>query len=326
MTKMIRAILLSAALLLSTSCARSLNLPPQLTVPRTVVSTTLPATLSWQTRLDEIVIRKPIVVDRLVLLFTTNHLIALDAATGLEEWRYQTHGGELTMPMALGDNNVIYLGSTDDGLVWSTPSLAWRDTSLQVVDDMLHVSTGLKIHKLSTRTGALAETVALPGGLAGAQYTPDLAYTPFQVVDTHTLQQRFWLKTPQDRDPDLPCDLYWLPFALAPDAFYGATGCGVYRLNHLGKMDWRYYGDAPPEALTAEYGGYVYVLLQNGAIVALESTTGREVGRMQTSQRLLDYTKGGLETRGLVSTKCGVVAVFNSYDVWGFTDPTSPLC
>ena len=28
--------------------------------------------------------------------------------------------------------------------------------------------------------------------------------------------------------------------------------------------------------------------------------------------------------RGLVSTKCGVVAVFNSYDVWGFTDPNAP--
>ena len=379
---MIRAIFLSTALLLASSCTRSPYLPPALTTPRTVVSTTLPATLAWQTRLDEIVIREPVVAGHQVLLFTTNHLIALNAGTGAEEWRYQTHGGELTMPMAVGDNNVIYLGSTDDGLVaisslngevlwqheqiedwvssnvvadvayaggqvfaasatsgtvlaydaadgspqWSTPSLAWRDTSLQVVDDMLHVSTGLKVHKLSTRTGALTATVALPGGLAGAQYTPDLAYTPFQVVDTHTLQQRFWLETPRDRDPDHPCDLYWLPFALAPDAFYGATGCGVYRLNHLGKIDWRYYGDAPPEALTAEYGGYVYVLLQNGAIVALASTTGREVGRMQTSPRLLDYTKGGLETRGLINTKCGVVAVFNSYDVWGFTDPTSPSC
>jgi hypothetical protein len=60
--------------------------------------------------------------------------------------------------------------------------------------------------------------------------------------------------------------------------------------------------------------------------VALESTTGSEVGRMQTSPRLLDYTKGGLETRGLVSTKCGVVAVFNSYDVWGFTDSNAPTC
>ena len=377
---MIRAILLSAALLLSTSCARSQYLPPQLTMPRTVVSTTLPATLSWQTRLDEIVIREPVVVDRLVLLFTTNHLIALDAATGLEEWRYQTNGGELTMPMAVGDNNVIYLGSTNDGLVaisslngevlwqheqiedwvssnviadvayadgqvfaasatsgtvlaydaadgspqWSTPSLAWRNTSLQVVDDMLLVATGEKVHKLSTRTGALAETVTLPGGLTGAQYTPDLAYTARKVVDTHNLPQHFRLETPRDRDPDHPCDLYWLPFALAPDAFYGATGCGVYRLNHLGKIDWRYYGDAPPAALTAEYGGYVYVLLKNGAIVALESTTGSEVGRMQTSPRLLDYTKGGLETRGLISSKCGVVAVFNSYDVWGFTDPSSP--
>ncbi len=379
---MLRAAILLTALLLSSSCTRSLYLPTQLTAPRTVVSTTLPATLSWKTRLDEIVIREPIVVDRHVLLFTPNHLIALDADTGAEMWRSRIRRGAWTLPMAVGDNNVAYLGSTDDGLVaisllsgevlwqhapledwlshnivadvayaddqvfaasatsgsvlaydaadgslqWSTPSLAWRDTSLQVVDDALYVSTGEKVHTLNTRTGALVETVTLPGGLTGAQYTPDLAYTPFQVVDTHTLQQRFWLETPRDRDPDHPCDLYWLPFALAPDAFYGATGCGVYRLNHLGKIDWRYYGDAPPTALTAEYGGYVYVLLKNGAIVALESTTGSEVGRMQTSPRLLDYTKGGLETRGLVSSKCGVVAVFNSYDVWGFTDATSPSC
>jgi outer membrane protein assembly factor BamB len=222
--------------------------------------------------------------------------------------------------------SVLAYDAADGSLQWSTPSLAWRDTSLQVVDDALYVSTGEKVHTLNTRTGALVETVTLPGGLTGAQYTPDLAYTPLQVVDTHTLQQRFRLETPQDRDPGLFCDRYWLPFAFTSDAFYGATACGVYRLNHLGKVDWRYYGDAPPAALTAEYGGYVYVLLKNGAIVALESTTGREVGRMQTAPRLLDYTQGGLTTRGLVSSKCGIVAVFNSYDVWGFTDPAALPC
>ncbi|MFN8469633.1 MAG: PQQ-binding-like beta-propeller repeat protein, partial [Caldilineaceae bacterium] len=109
---------------------QSQSLPGALTAKRTVMSDTLPIALAWQTRLDQIVVRAPIVLDNLVLLFTPEDLRALDVNSGTEQWRFKVDHGTLSMPLPVSHDNVIYIGSNaglaalslqDGTVLWKRP-------------------------------------------------------------------------------------------------------------------------------------------------------------------------------------------------------------
>ena len=378
---MIRAIFLSAALLLASSCMRSPYLPPELTAPRTVLSTTLPATLAWQTQLDSIVTRRPLIVDDRVLLFTPGDLRALDVNSGTEQWRFKVDHGTISMPLPVSHDNVIYIGSNaglaalslqDGTVLWKRPlqdgykqnttagitysagrvfavsatssdvlafdagngMQLWRTemlnnmrgADLQVIDDYLYVYAGDKLHRFDARTGDKIDSSDVGIEFADAQHTPDRLYTNRGVFNARSLQPLISFESPHDFDPSMPCEGYWLPLTLAPDGLFASNKCGVYRLNEEGKILWSYRGDEMPTDLVGDFGGHAYVLLANGAIVALDRDTGQEVGRMQTSPALLGHAEGELASRGLINNNCSLVAVFNSYDVWGFTDPAASHC
>ena len=379
--KLIHVLAITLTLLLCTSCTQPYSLPAALTTKRTVVSDTLPLTLAWQTRLDQIVVRAPIVLDNLVLLFTPEDLRALDVNSGTEQWRFKVEHGTLSMPLPVSHDNVIYIGSNaglaalslQDGTVlwkrplqdgykqnitagitysagrvfavsatssdvlafdagngmplWRTETLDnMRGADLQVIDDYLYVYAGDKLHRFDARTGEKIDSLDVGIEFADAQHTPDRLYTNRGVFNARSLQPLVSFESPHDFDPSMPCEGYWLPHTLAPDGLFASNKCGVYRLNEEGKILWSYRGDEMPTDLVGDFGGKAYALLTNGAIVALDRDTGQEVGRMKTSPALLGHAEGELASRGLVSSDCNLVAVFNSYDVWGFTDPTSTAC
>lgn len=369
------------AMVLCASCTNPLVLPNSLTTPRTVLSTTLPLSLTWQIRLDEIVVREPVVIDEQVLLITSNHLIALDAKTGTKQWQFKVPGKADALRLAQGKNGVVYVGSdyaltalslADGAVLWQRPlqegvstnivadvayaaghvfaasatsgtvyayaasdgallwSIEWppvsREADLEVVDDLLYVFSANIVYKYGIVTGERGDAVELETSLGWTQHTADRLYTLRRIFDLRTLSPILSFETPQDVSTNPFCEGYWTPYTLVADGFYATATCGVYRLNEQGKVIWVYHGDAMPTALVAEYNGHAYTLLKNGAIVALDAQNGQEVGRMETTPPLLGYTQGALSSRGLFSTECSVIAVFNSYDVWGFTDPSNPTC
>lgn len=368
--------------LLCTSCVQRLFIPPALQVPRQVQSGELPLKLSWQTRLDEIVIREPVLVGDHLLLITTGHLVRLDTRTGAVAWRAPLPGGAYSIFLPIEHDGVIYLGGENDkGLValdattgeelWSRPleegifrpttagvayaaglvfaasattstvfaydardgSLRWsaevdsllRGAPLQVVDDRLFVFTD-PVYQFDITTGKLVDTVRADIATLGAQYTTDRLYGSEQIFDTRTLQPVTALQTPHDLDPEQHCTAYPQPYTLTQAALYAAGNCGVYRLSLQGLIQWAYTRTPRPNTPVGVYGGHVYVLLGDGAIVALNEADGKQVARLKTTPPLLGYTMGDQPSRSIVGTPCGVVAMFNSYDVWGFIDPTATNC
>ena len=211
--------------------------------------------------------------------------------------------------------------------LWRTETLNnMRGADLQVIDDYLYVYAGDKVHRFDARTGDKIDSLDVGIEFADAQHTPDRLYTNRGVFNARSLQPLVSFESPHDFDPSMPCEGYWLPHTLAPDGLFASNKCGVYRLNEEGKILWSYRGDAAPTVLVGDFGGHAYVLLTNGAIVALDRDTARKSAVCSTSPALLGHAEGELASRGLVSSDCNLVAVFNSRDVWGFTDPTSTTC
>ena len=208
--------------------------------------------------------------------------------------------------------------------LWRTETLNnMRGADLQVIDDYLYVYAGDKVHRFDARTGDKIDSIDVGIEFSDAQHTSDRLYTNRGIFNARSLQPLLSFESPHDFDPSMPCEGYWLPLTLAPDGLFASNKCGVYRLNEEGKILWSYRGDEMPTDLVGDFGGHAYALLTNGAIVALDRDTGQEVGRMQTSPTLLGHAEGEFASRGLVSSGCSLVAVFNSRDVWGFTDPPS---
>lgn len=55
--------------------------------------------------------RAPIVVGSHVLLFTPGCIVALDAATGAEQWRWKVGKGTVGMPLPVAHGGILYIGS-----------------------------------------------------------------------------------------------------------------------------------------------------------------------------------------------------------------------
>ena len=194
---------------------------------------------------------------------TSSDVLAFDAGNGMPLWRTET-------PYNM------------------------RGADLQVVDNYLYVYAGDKVHRFDATTGDKIDSIDVGIEFADAQHTPDRLYTNRGVFNARSFQPIVSFESPHDFDPSMPCEVYWLPLTLAPDGLFASTKCGVYRLNEEGKILWSYRGDEMPTVLVGDFGGHAYVLLANGAIVALDRATGQEVGRMQTSPTLLGHAEGEL--------------------------------
>lgn len=80
---------------------------------RDVISSTLPVQQLWKVRLTKgIVTQRPLLTERFAIITTDRDVIALDIATGEEQWRHPLRGMWIDIPIVRTDN-AIFLGQLD---------------------------------------------------------------------------------------------------------------------------------------------------------------------------------------------------------------------
>jgi len=76
--------------------------------PRTIVSSSLPVEMLWQSQVDEAVNQQPFFVDDLVIVSTSRAIYGLDAKPGRQRWTHTTVRQPSPAPMAIAEDKVIY--------------------------------------------------------------------------------------------------------------------------------------------------------------------------------------------------------------------------
>ncbi len=75
---------------------------------REVVSSTLPATLLWQSEIDEPVLQYPLLTDTAVVVVTFRAIYALDRIDGRQLWKHAYKGDTSELPIATIHDKVVY--------------------------------------------------------------------------------------------------------------------------------------------------------------------------------------------------------------------------
>ena len=75
---------------------------------RTIVSSSLPVEILWQSQVDETVNQQPFITDDLVIVSTNRAIYGLDIKTGQQRWKHSTMRQPSPAPMTIAENKVIY--------------------------------------------------------------------------------------------------------------------------------------------------------------------------------------------------------------------------
>lgn len=242
----------------------------------------------------------PAVVQGRVYVGGDEYLYALDAATGAEQWRFNTPNGFVTSPAVAGDT--VYFESGDSTLyavVATTGKERWRFTDANAVrgagaiftdpvvsDGVVYVgSVEERVYALNAFSGRELWHVAVAGSVVdtpavadGRIYfgtapapPPGPTATFFYAVDART-GAIVW-RVPLDSEPSSP------PAVVNGVVYVTGVSLGVYALDaQTGQTKWHYnigIGDAPAVAYNTVYINDGY------GLIALDAGSGNERWRFQ---------------------------------------------
>lgn len=261
---------------------------------------TPPLKLAWKAKVDGIVLSSPVISQGLVYAGSTStYVYTFEAATGLEKWKYKT-GGWIRYSPAVA-NGMVYV-SSEDGYVYAldknTGELRWKErpktyggnrygtpgSSPIVVEDILYVisdkgsvfETG--VCALNALTGESkwcveAAPEALMDGASPAISNGILyigIYDSLHAFDAKDGKLKWKYQTKSEttarKTAGMPSISNGVVYFSTSDYFYAIDAS-------TGKEIWK-GGFAPIRSSPAITNNTLYVTGYNGAVNAMDSTTG----------------------------------------------------
>ncbi len=221
------------------------------------------------------------------------NVYALDAGTGLQVWRFATHGAILASPTVAGTH--VYAGS-DDGNIYAldtrTGAKIWQSATggpIVAAPDVVHgivyvASLSNSVHALDAGGNTLW-SYATHGALRSAPSLVDgILYVGSDDHAIYAIDGRAGQKLWDFRTNGV---VRATPAVSGDTVYAGSFDHAVYALDaHTGEELWKFATDGPIETSPVIAGHIVYAVSWDGNVYALDAITGAELWRFHTHARI----------------------------------------
>lgn len=291
----------------------------------------------WRVPINEIVMySSPSVVNGVVYIGAfENGLLALDAASGIEKWRFPTDIGLRSSPAVSEDNGMVYVGDYAGriyGIDLATGKERWAyqtgdeiRSSAAVVDGAVYIgSYDGNVYALDAASGARrwafqtgSRVHSSPAVASGAVYVGSTNKSVYALdAETGKVNWRFQTGGAVRSSPAVGTDL----------VFVGSFDRRLYALDrNSGAMRWSFqtFGLIHSSPAVDELNGRVYVGSYDGNVYALDAATGRELWRFHTGDEIHSSptVANGVVYIGSFDYKFYALNASTGSELWAFEFP-----